>query len=126
MVTRQQKEIAELVKLTELAFQRDAAPLQPLLAEQARIQSQLAQLEAAVRDARPGDTPAHMSGSVAAYQIWAQGKRSSLNMELARNRAQSEYYKDRLKKSFGRKLAAQHLDDMLRKKLAVERNRPKE
>ena len=104
--------ISDLGAVTEAAFQKEYQKLRPLLQREARVQNQMARLDAQVSQVRSDSTQTegyHVTGSDMLWHGWESAARRQLNMELAQLRSQKLAAMDSLRKAFGRKQAVETL-----------------
>lgn len=103
-------------------YLREYERIRVVMAEEARIAAQLAQLDAQLASLRDRDASDHDYRSVGAdilWQAWETRTRRALNQSLARARAKRLTMMDGLRLAFGRKqaiaeLAQNHRNDTLR------------
>lgn len=114
--------LKELAKLSQAVQDADAAKLQSIRAEEARIRAQLAALDARHKEARnlpiAHALPHHRLGGDVLWQVWVGRRRRDLQMQLARCLARQGAVKRALQKSFGKRFALENAQDDLRAKLA--------
>ncbi|WP_174822674.1 hypothetical protein [Ruegeria lacuscaerulensis] len=109
-----QAEIPDLEKVAEAAFQKEYSALRPLLEAEARVQHQLARLDAQARQCRQQSASAEgyrVTGTDVLWNGWESATRRQLNMELARLRAQKLSALESLRLTFGRKQAVASLSE---------------
>ncbi|MEW2919470.1 hypothetical protein AB1A64_20555 [Ruegeria sp. ANG10] len=107
-----QAALSDLKNVTEAVFQKEYNALRPLLEAEARVQQQLARLDAQVRQSRQDSAAAEgylVTGTDVLWNGWESATRRQLNMELARIRAQKLSAMDALRRAFGRKQAVTNL-----------------
>ncbi|WP_170428492.1 hypothetical protein [Ruegeria arenilitoris] len=108
------KQLQGLEKVTEAAFQREYQSLRPILEAEARLQSQLAHLDAQLQQTRrvAASTEGYrVTGTDVLWHGWESATRRQLNMQLAGLRAQKLAALDELRVAFGRKQAVAKLSD---------------
>ncbi|MCG7521706.1 hypothetical protein [Ruegeria sp. Ofav3-42] len=106
------KQISDLEKVTEAAFQREYQSLCPVLDAEARVQHQLACLDAQVQQSRQEIDLAEgyrVTGTDVLWNGWESAARRQLNVQLARLRAQKLAALEDLRIAFGRKQAVASL-----------------
>ncbi|WP_377191515.1 hypothetical protein [Ruegeria meonggei] len=99
---------SDLEKITEAAFQKEYDTLRPLLEAEARVQQQLARLDAQARQCRQDSAAAdgyRVTGTDVLWNGRESATRRQLNTELAQLRAQKLSAMDALREAFGRKQA---------------------
>lgn len=102
------KQLRDLVQVTALAFDASLAPLAEIQREEDRLRGLLADLRA--RPVQGGEvTPAMLAGADLAWDAWAARRREVLNTELARLLARKMQVEARVRRAFGRKMAAEEL-----------------
>ena len=107
-----QNGLSDLQKVTEAAFQKEHTALRPLLEAEARVQQQLARLDAQMQQSRQDSASAEgyrVTGTDVLWNSWEGATRRQLNMELARLRAQKLTAMEALRTAFGRKQAVNDL-----------------
>lgn len=103
---------SSLEKVTEAAFRKEYNALRPLIEAEARVQQQLARLDAQVQQSRADSTAAEgyrVTGTDVLWSGWESAMRRQLNMELARLRAQKMKAMEALRTAFGRQQAVANL-----------------
>ncbi|MCA0930517.1 hypothetical protein [Ruegeria profundi] len=107
-----QNVFSDLEKVTEATFQKERKLLRPLLEAEARVQQQLARLEAQVRQSRKDSAASkgyRVTGTDVLWSSWESASRRQLNLELARIRAQKLTAMEALRTAFGRQQAVAKL-----------------
>ncbi|QBF29699.1 hypothetical protein [Thalassococcus sp. S3] len=107
-----QTDLAALADITELAFQREQAKLQPILAEEGRIRRALAHLDEQVRRVRTDPESVALMrpcGADVAWQSWEGRTRRALNMQLAHVMAEKTELLHRVRSAFGKTCVVDHL-----------------
>ncbi|WP_170518345.1 hypothetical protein [Ruegeria atlantica] len=113
-----QAALSDLKNVTEAVFQKEYNALRPLLEAEARVQKQLARLDAQVRQSRQDSAAAEgyrVTGTDVLWNGWESATRRQLNMELARIRAKKLSAMDALRTAFGRKQAVTNLSNAQKK-----------
>lgn len=108
--------LSDLKIATEALFQQKYQTLRPVLEAEARVQQQLARLDAQMRKARQDSAEAEgyqVTGTDVLWNGWESATRRQLNMELARLRAQKLEAIGALRGAFGRKQAVKNLAEAL-------------
>lgn len=118
-----------LKSVTEAVYQSEYQKLRPVLEAEARVQNQLARLDAQVVQTRQDSAVTdgyQITGTDVLWNGWEAATRRQLNMELARCRAQKLAALQQLRQAFGRKQAVERLNDTLKaeQKRARSRHRP--
>lgn len=112
------RHVADLHKVAEARFERDAADLRQSLAAEARLTAALdaiAASQARRSEALTGDLAiAFAQTGAALWQTWAEARRRELLMALANQRAVTEAIKLRARASFGRTSALAALTEQTR------------
>lgn len=106
------KQLQDLAKVTEAAFQREYQSLRPVLEAEARVQHQLVRLDAQVQQTRQDleSTEGYrVAGTDVLWNGWESATRRQLNTQLARLRAQKLTALANLRVAFGRKQAVSKL-----------------
>lgn len=112
-MNRKLKNLERLQKLTDAALLAQQARLASIAGEEARITSLLETIDDA-RAARnsvlnEGMDPAQRAGADPLWQLWADGRRSSLNRDLAKVRVMREDVRSDLARALGRDDVASRL-----------------
>jgi hypothetical protein len=105
--------LAQLARITEVAFQADQAKMRAALEKETRVEAQLAGLKTALSEradqvAKDID-PAFLAGADLRWKGWVDRQRSALNLRLARLRAERAEATDQMAQAFGRNLVADRL-----------------
>lgn len=111
-MSRDRRDLASLVQLTALVRDADQARMNALRRHEKGLRDRLAALDADWQDrarrAVVGDI-ALQSGADHRWQAWIDGRRMTLNQELARVLVDIARVRDDLARSFGRNMATQGL-----------------
>ena len=121
-------ELPALKSVTEAVYQSEYQKLRPVLEAEARVQAQLARLDAQVVQTRQDSAATdgyQITGTDVLWNGWEAATRRQLNMELARCRAQKLAAMQQLRQAFGRKQAVERLNDNLKAEQKRARSRPK-
>ncbi|MBO9448041.1 hypothetical protein [Ruegeria sp. R14_0] len=108
------KQLQDLQKVTEAAFQREYQSLRPVLEAEAQLQNQLARLDAQLARTRQeaASTEGYrVTGTDVLWNGWESATRRQLNMQLAGLRAQKLAALSELRVAFGRKQAVAKLSE---------------
>ncbi len=117
-----------LKSVTEAVYQSEYQKLRPVLEAEARVQAQLARLDAQVVQTRQDSAVTdgyQITGTDVLWNGWEAATRRQLNMELARCRAQKLAAMQQLRQAFGRKQAVERLNDTLKAEQKRARSGPK-
>ncbi|WP_254443641.1 hypothetical protein [Ruegeria atlantica] len=109
-----QRELSELGKIAEAAFQKEYNDLRPLIEAEARVQQQLIRLDSQAKQSRLDSASAEgyrVTGTDVLWNGWESATRRQLNMDLARLRAQKLSAIEALGTAFGRKQALLNLSN---------------
>lgn len=121
-------DLPALKSVTEAIYQSEYQKLRPVLEAEARVQSQLARLDAQVVQTRQDSAVTdgyQITGTDVLWNGWEAATRRQLNMGLARCRAQKLAAMQQLRQAFGRKQAVERLNDALKAEQKRARSRPK-
>ncbi|WP_254429847.1 hypothetical protein [Ruegeria atlantica] len=105
-------QLQDLTTVTEAAFQREYQSLRPVLEAEAKVQQQLARLNAQVQQSRQEIASAEgyrVTGTDVLWNGWESATRRELNLQLARIRSQKLAALADLRIAFGRKQAVSNL-----------------
>lgn len=106
------KQLTDLEKVTDAVFQREYQSLRPVLEAEARVQHQLARLDAQVQQSRQEIELAEgyqVTGTDVLWNGWESATRRRLNIQLSGLRAQKLAALESLRIAFGRKQAVAKL-----------------
>lgn len=108
------RDIAGLVQLTQLHFQAAQSEMAAVLAQEARLNENLAQLmesrEALAAAPRDAAEPALIAGADLRWNQWVDQRRAVINAELAQCQISKERCRNKLREAFGRSQASAALE----------------
>ncbi|QUJ76298.1 hypothetical protein KDD17_15580 [Sulfitobacter albidus] len=124
------RDLDQMVLLTDAVYQRERQGIQRVLAEEARLRAQLAQLDAHLAESRADtDQGQRHIGADVLWQGWVGRKKTELNQQLARLMVIKEQHLKQVRHAFGRFIVAGQLRDADRRdkgtrtqKAALDRN----
>jgi hypothetical protein len=120
-----QEQYANLVRLTDAAYQSRLARMQRLMADETALRQELASLEVARRNNLAVEfSPADMRaiGADILWEGWIVRQRTALNIRLANLLVQKEAMRVDIREVFGRAQVAKALNDAQLEKLRKTRN----
>ncbi|RYH01564.1 hypothetical protein EU805_12945 [Salipiger sp. IMCC34102] len=108
------RQAAELARIAQVAFQADRARMAKVQRAEQRLRAQLDEIKAQERQARDRAAQAPdamaLAGGDRLWHQWIEGRRTTIQTELAQLLARKADLQSELRASFGRKAAAEALE----------------
>ena len=100
--------------IAETIFQKEQRAIAEIVAEESRIRRALALINTANQPSTFSNDLAHnTSGSAAAWKIWAEQKRTELNIHLAQTLVQKSERIGEVRTAFGRREALKMVEEQI-------------